>query len=530
MVAAAAVVLAVAVVRARRRAPGAPGTGGSGPADPFATGDVDALRGDPRTLKPGDIVEIRGRSYAVRGTLRFTEGDWGWAEHLLDDAAGNRTWLSVEEDPDLELVLWNEVPTATIRPGEPTVDFDGRRYVRDEGGHARYTATGTTGLDPTGTVEYHDYAAPDGALLSFEALRRQRPVGGGPWRAAAPQRAAHVLPGRVTGLLVSLDTPYADTTAADLSFALGLPAQPALHVLDLTWRGLELRLLGASHQVVLADSCVETVACLPGRPPHLPATVDDPAAGYRFTAAVRRLAPAGLAREVAALRDRLARDPYALVGVFPGQPGRGHRDAARGATRRGRHRLAHLARVPADRGTGRSTRTEVLAMTYRKWFLVGGRSRWSACSWRAWACVRQLLPAWLRGGPLQPVAGDDIGDDVVAYTSSGTPSEVAERISGAWEPADRYVDGSGVYLRYDEDAVVVLPAAIGSLILVERLTTAYPRYHALSAATGAGAAASASAAAAPAPESSPPTEEAPCCRTWSPICWSRSRTARSAWC
>jgi hypothetical protein len=117
-------------------------------------------------------------------------------------------------------------------------------------------------------------------------------------------------------VLVSIDAPYADTTAGDLSFALGLPEQPALHVLEIPPIGLRLRLLGASHQVVLAGRCIETVACLPGRPPSLPASVRDGA--YRFAAAVHRLDPAALSRAVARLRDRLAGDPYALVGVFPG--------------------------------------------------------------------------------------------------------------------------------------------------------------------------------------------------------------------
>ena len=71
---------------------------------------------------------------------------------------------------------------------------------------------------------------------------------------------------------------------------------------------------------------------------------------------------------------------------------------------------------------------------------------------------------------------DDIGDDAKAYSSTKSASQVADEISSAWRPADRYVDGSGVYLRYDDDAVVIRPAAIGSLILVERLATAYPRY------------------------------------------------------
>ncbi|GAA2701778.1 DUF4178 domain-containing protein [Micromonospora olivasterospora] len=164
LVGVAGVVIAVVALRRSRtgRRPQAPG-------DPFRDRDADALRGDPRRLRPGDIVEVRGVSYAVRGSVRLDEGGWSWSEHLLDDAAGGRRWLSVEEDPDLELVLWTAEPSATLAPGAPTVDFDGRRFASHESGSARFTATGTTGLDPAGTMRYHDYRSPDGARLSFEA-------------------------------------------------------------------------------------------------------------------------------------------------------------------------------------------------------------------------------------------------------------------------------------------------------------------------------------------------------------------------
>jgi hypothetical protein len=125
-------------------------------------------------------------------------------------------------------------------------------------------------------------------------------------------------------VLVSLEAPYVDTSAADLSLALGGPVRPALHVLDLALPDgarVHLRLLGASHQVMLAapgTELTETVACLPGRPPDLPATVHDARTGYRFTATVRR--PDDLHGEIVALRAELADDPYALVGVFPGDP------------------------------------------------------------------------------------------------------------------------------------------------------------------------------------------------------------------
>lgn len=121
-------------------------------------------------------------------------------------------------------------------------------------------------------------------------------------------------------VLVALRTPYVDSRAADLSLTLGGPELPALAVRDLDLPGgprLRLRLLGASHQVV-AGTLTETVACLPGRRPHLPDTLHDATAGYRFTATVLRPAGDGLRTRVAALRAELAGDPYALVGVFPG--------------------------------------------------------------------------------------------------------------------------------------------------------------------------------------------------------------------
>ena len=74
-------------------------------------------------------------------------------------------------------------------------------------------------------------------------------------------------------------------------------------------------------------------------------------------------------------------------------------------------------------------------------------------------------------------AAHDIGNDARAYSADRPPSEIAAEITGAWEPADRYVDGSGIYLRYADDAIVILPLVLGSLILIESMRTAYPRYY-----------------------------------------------------
>ncbi|SCL38329.1 protein of unknown function [Micromonospora pallida] len=117
-------------------------------------------------------------------------------------------------------------------------------------------------------------------------------------------------------------------------------------------------------------------------------------------------------------------------------------------------------------------------MTYRRWFVVGA----------AFALIGALVAAFaIFYGNFSPrgyvedrytrASGQDIGREAIAYTSYKSPSHVAAEVTKAWKPADQFVDGSGVYLRYDDDSVVILPAAAGSLILLEGVSTAYPRYH-----------------------------------------------------
>ncbi|ASU77261.1 DUF4178 domain-containing protein [Actinopolyspora erythraea] len=141
--------------------------------DPFDTTDQDALRGDPRTLTAGDIVEIRGTSYTVRGTLRLSEGGWRWSEHLLDDAKGTQVWLGVEEDPDLVLTLWTPLgpeETEPPSPGPGRIRFGEREFRSEESGSARFSSEATTGLNEHGSVRYHDYEASDGTMLGFESF------------------------------------------------------------------------------------------------------------------------------------------------------------------------------------------------------------------------------------------------------------------------------------------------------------------------------------------------------------------------
>ncbi|MFI8233622.1 DUF2617 family protein [Streptomyces sp. NPDC085900] len=128
-------------------------------------------------------------------------------------------------------------------------------------------------------------------------------------------------------MLTTLNTSYTDTRAADLAWALGREPLPALATLDLELAGtrLQLRLLGASHQVILEEdrgTCSETVACIPGSSTPLPLgvakRVDD--WEYEFAARVEVLSPGSFAGRAQELLDLVSDHPHGLAGVFPGSP------------------------------------------------------------------------------------------------------------------------------------------------------------------------------------------------------------------
>lgn len=118
-----------------------------------------------------------------------------------------------------------------------------------------------------------------------------------------------------------IETRFADSRAADLSLAYGLRPLPALGTHRVTLGGvtLELRVLGASHQVVIGDWS-ETVACLPDRPGALPERETRTVGDYlvRFEASCSR--PASFDETVSRIVAECEEDPHSLVAGFPGSP------------------------------------------------------------------------------------------------------------------------------------------------------------------------------------------------------------------
>jgi Protein of unknown function DUF2617 len=153
-------------------------------------------------------------------------------------------------------------------------------------------------------------------------------------------------------MLVDLVVGYCDTDSADLGWSLDLGPQAALAVrcLEIAPFDVEVRLLGASHQVAVrwagpggtgrapgagpgtaagsapfsprrgAVLCRETVACIPLETTPLPDTAvrENRQRVYSFSCAVRAVDEAEFGRTVARLEADAA---SGLVGRYPGAAG-----------------------------------------------------------------------------------------------------------------------------------------------------------------------------------------------------------------
>ena len=71
------------------------------------------------------------------------------------------------------------------------------------------------------------------------------------------------------------------------------------------------------------------------------------------------------------------------------------------------------------------------------------------------------------------VPGDD--DPTEVYASPASVTQTAADIAGAHKPADRRITEAGVFLRYSDDIVSVVPREAGTRILVDDEDTGYRR-------------------------------------------------------
>ncbi|MFC4587419.1 DUF4178 domain-containing protein [Sphaerisporangium corydalis] len=148
--------------------------------------DPDYL--DPRTIKVGDVIDRQGVRSRVLGALHLSwQGDQR-IEYLLSEGSSHYQWLSVQEregtmgEPShLEVFLWTPVPTQGMVPAKSMLIMEGVEFSPIERGTAAFRSEGTTGYPERGLVDFADYRASDGRLLSFNRVQGQA------WTAAYAQ-------------------------------------------------------------------------------------------------------------------------------------------------------------------------------------------------------------------------------------------------------------------------------------------------------------------------------------------------------
>ncbi|MBF8188551.1 DUF4178 domain-containing protein [Nonomuraea sp. K274] len=162
------------------------------PAEPPLPAPVSAPPGhagtdytDPRTIEVGDRIEVLGSPARVLGAMYVSWQGQQWTEFVLRDAARRRQRLSVEvhsgDPPHLEVLLWTDVPTQGMVPAKSMLIMEGVEFFPIERGTGAFRSEGDTGNPERGLLDFADYRASDGRLLSFERIQ------GGSWTAGYAQ-------------------------------------------------------------------------------------------------------------------------------------------------------------------------------------------------------------------------------------------------------------------------------------------------------------------------------------------------------
>lgn len=158
---------------------GRPAAGSVSPLPSGTQGAIGSDYDDPRTIKVGDKIETHGTGAKVRGAVHVSCQGQQWTEYLLDDGSRRPVWLSVQvrhglvstDPPHLEVLLWTNVPTQGMIPAKTMLIMEGVEFHPIDRGTAAFRSEGETGRPERGLLDFADYRAADGRLLSFERVQ-----------------------------------------------------------------------------------------------------------------------------------------------------------------------------------------------------------------------------------------------------------------------------------------------------------------------------------------------------------------------
>ncbi|MDK2934477.1 MAG: hypothetical protein PWP27_2287 [Clostridiales bacterium] len=132
-------------------------------------------------MRPGDIISIEDVDYEVQAVLKFNDHGWKWNEYKIKDSRKSY-WLSVEQDDDIEISLYQEVVAITTEA--PRVyEYKGVKYYMQEGSDAVVEEVlGNINVVKGEQVDYYEYSDEDGDnLLSIEIWNGEVEMSIGRW-------------------------------------------------------------------------------------------------------------------------------------------------------------------------------------------------------------------------------------------------------------------------------------------------------------------------------------------------------------
>lgn len=133
------------------------------------------------TMQVGDIVSVEDVDYEIQAVIKFNDHGWKWVEYKLKDAR-TTYWLSVEQDDDIEISLFEEV-VAVTKEIPDKIDYKGTMYYMQEGSDAKVEDfTGKINIVRGEEVDYYEYCDEDDEkLLSIEIWNGEIEMSVGRW-------------------------------------------------------------------------------------------------------------------------------------------------------------------------------------------------------------------------------------------------------------------------------------------------------------------------------------------------------------
>lgn len=132
-------------------------------------------------MRVGDIVSIEEVDYEIEAIIKLNDHGWKWTEYKLKDAR-QTYWLSVEQDDDIEISLYEEIVAVTT-DAPKVYEYKDVKYYLQEGSDAIIEGIeGSLNLVKGEQVDYYQYCDEDDEkLLSIEIWNGEVEMSIGRW-------------------------------------------------------------------------------------------------------------------------------------------------------------------------------------------------------------------------------------------------------------------------------------------------------------------------------------------------------------